>query len=166
MTRNVPDPRTGSERDTGRDGGATVDIIGKKWLELTRDDLGALPTVERECSVVCASGDRTVATWTGVPVRDLLAIAGAPPSTTHLHLSSADNYHVCVRIAAAFDALVAVTRDGADLANGNCGTRFVGTQIDGKQSIKAVARIEPVSIEPGNDPAEQVMRPVTDRENG
>lgn len=154
-----------SGRETGYDGRVTVEILGEERLELTRDDLGARPTVERECAVVCASGDRTVATWTGVPVQDLVASAGAPPSTTHLLLTSTDGYRVCVGIAAALDALVAVTRDGEDLAAGNCGTRFVGPDLDGKQSVKGVARIEPVSLDPGQDPGERAVRPVNGSED-
>ncbi|NHN49168.1 molybdopterin-dependent oxidoreductase [Halostella sp. JP-L12] len=151
MTRNPRGPQSGPEHEA--DGGATVEVVGEKRLALTRTDLDARPTVERECTVVCATGDRTAASWTGVPVPDLLVSAGAPPVTTHLRLTSDSGYRVHVEIATALDALVALARDGEDLVDAGPGTRFVGPGVDGEQSVKELARIEAVSLDPGEDPS-------------
>ncbi len=46
-------------------------------LELSLDDLRALPQREAELPIACVEGWSASARWRGVPVRDLLAMAGA-----------------------------------------------------------------------------------------
>jgi len=47
-------------------------------LELTLDELRALPQREAVLAIACVDGWSATATWRGVPVRDLLSMAGAP----------------------------------------------------------------------------------------
>lgn len=161
MSPRTADRRPGPDRD-GSDA-VVIEVTGGNRLTLSRTDLVALSSVERECSVVCASEGRITATWTGVPVPDLLAAADAPPSTTHLRLTSADGYRAFVGVAAGLDALVAVARDGESLAAGERrGARFVGPDVDGVQSVKGLRRIDPVALDPDEDPAELAARPPDD----
>jgi DMSO/TMAO reductase YedYZ molybdopterin-dependent catalytic subunit len=48
-------------------------------LVLSLDDLRALPQREATLPIACVEGWSSTATWRGVPVRDLLAMAGARP---------------------------------------------------------------------------------------
>ena len=48
-------------------------------LSLTLDDLRAAPQRTATLPIACVEGWSTSQPWTGVPVRDLLARAGAPP---------------------------------------------------------------------------------------
>jgi hypothetical protein len=117
--------------------------------------LAEFPTVERDCTVACASGDRTRATWTGVPVPDLLAVADAPPETTHLRVVSDDGYAVCVEVRDALDALVALRRDGARLAECEAyPTRFVGPTVAGERCVKGPVAVEAHALAGADDPEE------------
>ncbi|WP_433634097.1 molybdopterin-dependent oxidoreductase [Halomicrococcus sp. NG-SE-24] len=144
MTRDTIGRRTNPATDTDD---IDIVVLGSEHLSLTRADLDALSNVTRECTVTCASGERTTATWTGVPIPDLLACVTDPAATTHLRLLSDDGYCACVGIVSAVDALVAVVRDGEELATvERYGTRVVGPDIDGERSVKGVARIETVAL--------------------
>jgi DMSO/TMAO reductase YedYZ molybdopterin-dependent catalytic subunit len=46
---------------------------------LTLDQLAALPQRTATLPIACVEGWSATATWTGVPVRELLAAVGAPP---------------------------------------------------------------------------------------
>jgi DMSO/TMAO reductase YedYZ molybdopterin-dependent catalytic subunit len=48
---------------------------------LSLDDLAALPQRTAELPIACVEGWSQSATWTGVPVADLLRLAGATPGT-------------------------------------------------------------------------------------
>jgi DMSO/TMAO reductase YedYZ molybdopterin-dependent catalytic subunit len=56
---------------------------------LTLDELSALPQRTAELPIACVEGWSASATWTGVPVRDLLAHAGAPAGHA-VHVESAE----------------------------------------------------------------------------
>jgi DMSO/TMAO reductase YedYZ molybdopterin-dependent catalytic subunit len=117
--------------------------------------LADLPTVERDCTVTCASGDRTTATWVGVPVPELLSASDAPPETTHLRVVSDDGYAVCVAVGDALDALVALQRDGLRLADAEAyPTRFVGPGVAGERCVKGPVRIETHALAGEDDPEE------------
>lgn len=121
-----------------------------------RYDLAALrqlPRVERRCTVVCATGDRHTARWSGVPVPELLSAVGPPPATTHLRLESRDGYRVCVPVYDALDGLVADAREGAPLHEcESYRTRFVAPGVDGERLVKGLRRVEALALDPGDDP--------------
>jgi DMSO/TMAO reductase YedYZ molybdopterin-dependent catalytic subunit len=147
-TRPDTDTRTGTD-----DGTAVLTVLAD---ERRRYDLAALrdlPRAERRCTVVCATGDRHTARWTGVSVTELLADADAPPETTHVRLESRDGYRVCVPIRDALDGIVADTKEGAPLAKrADYRTRFVAPGVDGERLVKGLRRLEALALAPDEDP--------------
>jgi DMSO/TMAO reductase YedYZ molybdopterin-dependent catalytic subunit len=134
------------------DTGLRITVVGDDRTEAVLADF---PAVERDCTIACASGDRTRATWTGVPVPDLLAAADAPPETTHLRVVSDDGYAVCVEVRDALDALVALRRDGTRLAACEAyPTRFVGPTVAGERCVKGPVAVEAHALAGDEDPEE------------
>lgn len=130
-----------------------IEIVARDRHIFGVADRHALPRAEQTCSVECASGERTTACWTGVPVAELLSRVDAPPETTHLRLDSDDGYRVCVSIHDALDGLVAYARDGEPLAERSpYRTRFVASGVDGERLIKGIRRIETVALAADDDP--------------
>jgi len=62
-------------------------LVGSAQREFSRQDLLALPQSRSELPIACVEGWSATATWDGVPLRDLLAAAGAPDGST-LRLTS------------------------------------------------------------------------------
>ncbi|WP_231512949.1 molybdopterin-dependent oxidoreductase [Haloferax mediterranei] len=144
-----------------------IAVVGDERLSLTRSDFETFPTVEFEYTIVCDSGSRTTATWTGVSLSDLLDRAGMPPETTHLRVTSTDGYTVCVDIASALNSLVAYARDHESLgAVEQYATRFLGPGIDGSRTVKGVARVEPITLASGTDPTERESMSLDDPSYG
>ncbi|HYZ93983.1 MAG TPA: molybdopterin-dependent oxidoreductase [Actinomycetota bacterium] len=65
---------------TARDPGYRLRVEGnvQRPLSLTIDDLRSLPQTEARLPISCVEGWSANASWRGVPVRDLLELAGAP----------------------------------------------------------------------------------------
>ncbi len=57
-------------------------VGGGQTLSMTLDDLRALPQVTRTLPIACVEGWSRSAEWTGIPVRDLIALVGAKPRST------------------------------------------------------------------------------------
>lgn len=55
---------------------------GDRVVALSRADLEALPQRTHRLPIACVEGWSREATWTGVAVRDLLELVGAPPTST------------------------------------------------------------------------------------
>jgi DMSO/TMAO reductase YedYZ molybdopterin-dependent catalytic subunit len=72
-------------------------------LSLSYDDLRCLPKVTTSASVSCGGFFTDSATWSGVPIRDILTLAGVQPDAVAVKLVSADDYFVNISIEAAFD---------------------------------------------------------------
>ncbi|KAB1190791.1 molybdopterin-dependent oxidoreductase [Haloferax sp. MBLA0078] len=140
-----------------------ITVDGDTQVLLTQEDFNAFPTVERECTVVCDTGKKTTATWSGVSVSTLLEQAGTPPEATHVRVTSDDGYGVCVDVVTALDSFIATARDNNSLANdGGYATRFLGPNMDGKRMVKGATRIETLELEPGADPADFESRLLDD----
>jgi DMSO/TMAO reductase YedYZ molybdopterin-dependent catalytic subunit len=95
-----------------------------RTLELSYPDLLRLPLTERRITLTCVSnpvgGDLLGnATWTGVPVSDLLREAGIRPGADAVRSRSADGWTAGTPLAALLDerrgALVAVAMNGEPL---------------------------------------------------
>lgn len=92
-------------------------------LELTYEDLLAMPMVERDVTLACVSngvGGRYVgnARWLGVPLADLLDRAGLQRGATQIVGRSVDDFTVGFPSSVAFDgrtAMVAVGMNGEPL---------------------------------------------------
>jgi DMSO/TMAO reductase YedYZ molybdopterin-dependent catalytic subunit len=62
-------------------------------LSLTYDQLRALPRVTASPELVCPGYFVDQATWTGVPLKIILDMAGVQPDATEVIMTSADNYN-------------------------------------------------------------------------
>lgn len=117
-------------------------------LELTLDDLRAMPQHTEDLPIACVEGWSADARWTGVRVRDLLARAGAPDDAEvtvvslqdpSLYASSELN-----RLQAADDkTLLALRLDGEPLhPDHGRPVRLIGANRPGVQQTKWVTRLE------------------------
>jgi DMSO/TMAO reductase YedYZ molybdopterin-dependent catalytic subunit len=70
-------------------------------LSLTYDDLRCLPKVEVEATLVCPGFFEDEATWAGVPIQEVLALAGVQEGAAELRLVGADRYAASVPITVA-----------------------------------------------------------------
>ncbi|SEL32746.1 molybdopterin-dependent oxidoreductase [Haloferax larsenii] len=156
MTHNVTSDADSTSDDAADADALAIEIVGDDdQVTLGPQDFETFPTTDRECTIECASGTRTTGTWTGVVLADLLDRVETPPETTHVRVTSTDGYAVCVDIVAALDAIVAVARNGEPLAEHKpYATRFLGGKIDGARTVKGVAEIEPLALEPNADPSD------------
>lgn len=144
-----------------------IRVVGEVETRLTSEDLAALPSIERRVEIACASGDRYAAAWRGVPISALLERVGPPEDATHVVVEAADGYRVCVEISTALEGVFALFRDGRPLAETeDYETRFVAEGVDGPRTVKAVATIRSVAIEPGEDPEEREDLLLDDRDDG
>ncbi|ELZ99447.1 hypothetical protein E6P09_00620 [Haloferax mediterranei ATCC 33500] len=126
---------------------------GDRQVSLSGADLATFPTDECTVTVKCASGTRHTATWTGIPVLDLLSEADLSDETTHVLVESDDGYRICIDVYAALDGLLAFARDGTPIADEKSyETRFIAPSIDGSRTAKDVQSIEARQLDPGTDP--------------
>ncbi len=70
-------------------------------LSLTYDDLRCLPKVTANPDLICLGVFVDKATWTGVPIKDILELAGVQESATELTFVSADGYQVNLPLVTA-----------------------------------------------------------------
>jgi len=102
-------------------------------------------------SFLCASGERWRGEWRGVPVEWLLERAPEGGEATHLRVHGAGGHVACVSLADALGGVLAVERgDGALSASDR--PRFVAPGVVAARTVKAVDRLEPVELAPGEDP--------------
>jgi DMSO/TMAO reductase YedYZ molybdopterin-dependent catalytic subunit len=146
--------RTGTPAATAESAdGDPLTVVGRRERSFEADELRERRRSELRCPVVCASGERTTARWRGVPLTELLAAADAPPGTTHLRLTAADGYRICVPVRDALDGIVADTRDGEPLvATAPYRRRFVAPGVDGERLVKGLVAVETFALDPTDDP--------------
>lgn len=90
---------------------------------------------------------RTTASWTGIPVTDLLKIVDAPAEMTHFRVESEDGYAICVPVVDALDGVVAFERDGEQLRETRpYALRFLAGDIDGERLMKGINRVDLLSL--------------------
>lgn len=142
-----------------------IEVIGSRTVDLDDDLRARLSTVTREVTVVCATGHREVASWTGIDVAELCEVVEAPPETTHMVVESHDDYRMAVPIADALDAVLAFERDDRPLsATASYGSRFVAPDVEGARDVKGVRRVEFHALDPSSDPdALETVEPSDDR---
>jgi DMSO/TMAO reductase YedYZ molybdopterin-dependent catalytic subunit len=116
-------------------------------LELSLDDLRALPQREARLPIACVEGWSASARWRGVPVRDLLALAGVVPDAeaTVESLQPSGRYrtaHINRDQAADRDTLLAVELDGQPLhIDHGFPVRLIGPNRPGVLQTKWVSRL-------------------------
>jgi hypothetical protein len=54
-------------------------VVGDRTVSLTRDELLAMPQSTHRLPIACVEGWSRSAVWTGVPVRDIIALVGGAP---------------------------------------------------------------------------------------
>lgn len=120
-------------------------------LSLSRQQLLALPQHEAELAIACVEGWSSAAVWGGVPVRDLVALAGGDPErcTAIAHSlqqggaysrSTLNEPHVRDR-----DSLLALTLRGEPLhIDHGYPCRLIAPNRPGVQQTKWLARLEVV----------------------
>lgn len=86
-------------------------------LSLTFDELRCLPKIQAEPRLVCPGFFEDLTTWAGVPIRDVLALAGVQDTATSVSFVSVDDYsaEVSLNSARAEDAFLAYEWKGQPL---------------------------------------------------
>jgi DMSO/TMAO reductase YedYZ molybdopterin-dependent catalytic subunit len=74
--QNLPVNRTAAAAGVQKDPQWTLSVAGRTF---TLDELNAMPQTTAELPIACVEGWSQSASWTGVPVADLLTAAGAAP---------------------------------------------------------------------------------------
>jgi DMSO/TMAO reductase YedYZ molybdopterin-dependent catalytic subunit len=122
----------------------------ERELSFTLDDLKALPSVERSSTLICVSnrvgGDLIGnSVWTGVPLRELLAMAGVRPGVEKLVLRAADNYADSFPLGSAMHegVIVAYLHNGEPLTRDHgFPARLLIPEIYGMKNVKWLQEIE------------------------
>jgi DMSO/TMAO reductase YedYZ molybdopterin-dependent catalytic subunit len=86
-------------------------------LRLTYDELRCLPRVELATSLICPNTFIDEASWTGVPLRAVLQLAGIQEAATQVRLVAADGYAQSLDLTpdTLVSAFLAYEVDGATL---------------------------------------------------
>jgi DMSO/TMAO reductase YedYZ molybdopterin-dependent catalytic subunit len=121
-----------------------------KEIMLTLADLKALPSVTRPSTLMCISnevGGDLIGTseWTGVKLKDILAMAGVKEGATELILKAADNYSDSFKLDAAMrdGTIVAYLQNGEPLTvDHGFPARVLVPGIYGMKNVKWVVEIE------------------------
>ncbi|MCW2830128.1 MAG: molybdopterin-binding protein [Aeromicrobium sp.] len=69
----------GSERTAVDPSWVLEVVVGERSMSLTRDQLLAMPQRTHRLPIACVEGWSRTAEWTGVPVRDIIALVGGAP---------------------------------------------------------------------------------------
>ncbi len=121
-----------------------------KEVTLNLANLKALPSITRPSTLMCISnevGGNLIGTseWTGVKLKDILAMAGAKEGATELILKAADNYSDSFKLDAAMrdGTIVAYLQNGEPLTTDHgFPARILVPGIYGMKNVKWVAEIE------------------------
>ena len=113
-------------------------------LELSRDELAALPQHTATLPIVCVEGWSTTQTWRGPRVRDLLEMAGAEPDAEVSVHSLQGGYSAELNMTHAHDrdTLLALEVRGEPLhIDHGSPARLIGPNRPGTMQIKWVNRL-------------------------
>ncbi len=135
--------------DAATSAGYRLQVVGRvsRPLTLTLDDLRALPARTADLPIACVEGWSYSARWTGVPLRDLLQMAGAPPGA-EVHVESLEEHSPYRRSflnrgqAHDADTLLATHLDGEHLSlDHGYPLRLIGPGRPGVNQTKWVTRV-------------------------
>lgn len=130
-----------------------VTVEGPEPITVTSDLLTDLDVTTKSMVIVCATGNRYSADWTGPTVGSLLEATAVRPDTTHVVIESADGYRVAIQVREALGGVLAFLKNGEQIGRQQeYMNRLVCPGTDGARDIKGVSRIEPVTLEPDDDP--------------
>lgn len=114
-------------------------------LELSIEELQALPTINRRLTINCVEGWSAEVTWEGIPVSDLLRMAGAPKDIGQVTIGSVTGYNTRISGSdvANPDNMIALRADPAPLTiDHGYPARLVVPDKPGSEWVKYVNRIE------------------------
>ncbi|MGI8938454.1 MAG: molybdopterin-dependent oxidoreductase [Iamia sp.] len=125
-------------------------IVGAvdRELELTLDDLRSMPQAEEELPIACVEGWSASGRWGGVPVPDLLAMAGAPKDAEVTVISIQEPFLYASSELNRLQAsdrktLLALDLNGEPLhVDHGRPVRLIGANRPGVQQTKWVTRLE------------------------
>lgn len=126
----------------------TIDGRVPRPMTLTLAELRALPRHDADLAIACVEGWSAGATWRGVRVRDLLALAGAPDGAeVVVHSVQPRGAYRSSELNAAHtrhdDTLLALEVNGADLhPDHGYPVRLIAPNRPGVQQTKWVGRLE------------------------
>ena len=130
----------------------TVDGAVGRPLSLSLEDLRAMPQRAATLPIACVDGWSANAVWTGVPLRDLLALAGAEAGSSAVvrSIQKATAPYASAEVnqqhAADPDTLLALALNGEPLAlDHGFPVRLIGPNRPGVLQTKWVARVEVVA---------------------
>lgn len=140
---------------TARAAGVTREMIGAAWrlelaggreLSLSRDELLVMDLVTEELPIACVEGWTTTQTWTGVPLSELAALAGAD-GARRAFVRSLQPRGVLASTSLSADAIadgmLALRVGGEDLPlDHGYPARIVVPALPGVHNTKWVARME------------------------
>ena len=81
-----------------------LEVTGKvrNQLKLSYDDLRCMPKIEVRPTLVCPGFFKDVATWSGVPIKYVLELAGVREDAREIKLISADEYENSLSLKKAY----------------------------------------------------------------
>ena len=133
--------------ETGSDWRLTV--VGTRTVSLSRAELQAMPQHTARLPIACVEGWSTVQTWTGVRLRDLVALAGTGSSLGHGVVHSLERKGAFRRAVLNKgqltdpDSLLALAVNGVDLSmDHGFPARVIVPAAPGVHNTKWVDRIE------------------------
>jgi DMSO/TMAO reductase YedYZ molybdopterin-dependent catalytic subunit len=124
-------------------------------LSLTYDDLRCMQKVERHTILVCPGLFQDEATWAGVPLADILALAGAEESAQMLRLVGADGYrkNITLNMATSDQGFLAYEWEGEPLPIlHGFPVRAVFPDQNGSFWVKWLIQIDVIASLPRNAP--------------
>ncbi len=123
-------------------------VEGPENLALSLEDLRAMPARTAHLTIACVEGWSASAEWTGVPLRDVIALAGGGPSSTCRVESLQDqrrpysSSEVSAEQLADADTLLAFELNGEALhIDHGFPVRLIGPGRPGVQQTKWVSRV-------------------------
>lgn len=129
--------------------GYRMTVVGNRTVELTSDDLTALPQHTVDLPIACVEGWSQVATWTGVRLADLLALAGAAGAGARVISFDRGPYGrstVSAELARHPDTLIALRLNGEVLDRDHgYPARLIAPNRPGALQTKWLFRIEAVA---------------------
>jgi DMSO/TMAO reductase YedYZ molybdopterin-dependent catalytic subunit len=86
-------------------GSYRLTVSGKvdRPLSLSYDDLRCMPKVTATSDLVCPGVFEDTATWSGVPIKDVLDKAGVQPDAKTVQMKGADGYDASISVAMALN---------------------------------------------------------------
>jgi DMSO/TMAO reductase YedYZ molybdopterin-dependent catalytic subunit len=122
----------------------TVDGDVANPLQLTLQQLQAMPSVERSLPIRCVEGWSAMVLWEGIPLSYLLSQAGAPANFDHVTVESIAGYssRISESVVANSNTMIALKAGAAPLTTDHgYPARLVLPSAHGLDWVKQVGRI-------------------------